>query len=1258
MSNRKSIVQGGAGRRIRLNGDNTPSPPEDFVFDADGDRNEERETNNPISAVFYGRGDLTNNEAENLGFHKLPDGAEVVDNLNQATNIEHLLPDGTRHFIPAGGLSVDPRNPDNIITARNVSDEDNEEEEDKKEEKLNGKKREYQRNRSILTRGGIYRLVYYPGADRNSKIGGDFKYYLREGIPFSLAYYGIYKKSEEEKLTEEELNSNCLIDSLVEYPEEQEMLKYGLLDVYQILDAWNFNPICELLKCNIEVYRVSVSENQVRILKFPSKSIQCEYTKTLKICNHREHFFPYVENTGFLMSYIKKCGWKEGSNWKEPTKKKEKNYFNSINLIKQLVIQENDYLIPKTNIEKQTNKIKKEKIRKTKIIDFPDFPKFNPKDCRKIPKFNPKKYCETIILDTNHPNFDLQKLEEYGYLEDESFLDDIINCRNPTKQMSKMEYLTMMPFKEIRIMLSLYENTEIPKIIKLKNFVISLIENNKDMFRAEEEYIEEISDKIKYDTKLRDKALLHMQILLNLPTYNKNYEESFYVADIETITNIGYHVPYLICWNKLEGGEENYRKGKDCCKHFIDYLRKQKENKINILCHNLSYEFTQFLRQMDIVSHSIEPKNNRVYKVVCYIFDKNKNIKKIILSDTLAKIPMAECHFEKMFNLEKGKKTNFPYCFYNSDTAFKDEIKTNLDLYDDMKELFEEQYLEKEEDCLKIKSFQCALDYCKQDVETLRQGWNSMRKMVLELTGIDYNKVITISKLAYLACLKEGCYDGVVECRGKTETFIRKCIVGGRTLISLIDKKYEGIRILNEEENEEYQDGFNYDYEDDTIYPEKLESKFDFSYSGINVHKKDNVLKIKTDKFFIEEEEEKEYEFVSPRPRIKKEDFKEYQMYDENSLYPSAIVASNGIPKGKPIEILEEQAKTKSFLEIADEYFVKIRILKVGKKYYNPMTNYLREDGKRIWSNDIEGRIVYIERVMLEILEEHHEIEWECFGGLMFIGGYNTKIKDLVKRLYELRLKYKAQNNPLELVIKLLLNNLYGTSIIRDNEEKTKWVCGKRVRDPNYMYKIWDKYGIENTEGWEIKRGMIKIKIKNAFDTNHWCCCQWGCIILSESKRILAKHTMPIDEHIIYGDTDSFVASKEGIDKLKKLQPESFGNGLGQLKLEYHTSSSNMFIEKGIFLSPKLYLYKEVNKENGEVYWKSAAKGVPLSTRKIVCKQKFNGNWITMFYAMIYRKNKVHFDLLNGGDRIRMEFTSDNMVKTVDDFFRKLGGYK
>ena len=1230
-----------------------------FTFEPNPILNEEREIQNPINAAFYGRGHLTNEQARNIGFSYLPPDANIVDHINQATHVEHILPDGTKHFIPAGQLRKDPRNPDNLISAQEHTDETDENDESNNDKKQS-RQYENQRNRSLLNRGGSYRLVHYKGADRNSKIGGDFKYYLKEEIPFSLSYYGIYKKSEEDKLTEEELNSNCLVNSLVEYPEEQEMLRFGYLNIYQILDAWNINPICELLKCNIWVYRISVSENQVRILKFPSNSIQEDYTKIIKICNHAQHFFPYVENTGFLTGYIKKNGWKENSGFKQPKKKKDRHYFNSINLIKQLVKQKEDYFITKTREEKIKMENKKEKIRKRNNIDFPDYPFFNPKDCRKIKKFNRKKYCETPIFDPNHPNFNIKKIEESGWLENDSYIDEFINLRNPTKNLTQVDYLTSLDFKEIILILDILKERNVEECYeKLIKFIISL----KDFLFSEEEYIEEITKEIPVSKNLIEKCKYHISVLLKLPKYDKNNQECFYFVDTETVTNLDYHKPYLICWDRKDGNEKGYRKEVKCCKDFIDYLRIQKENKMYIFCHNLSYEFAQIIKHVDIVCSSIEPRNNRVYKAVCYIFAKNKELKKLIFCDTLAKIPAALGLFGVMFNLEEGKNEKFPYSFYNDNTAFKEQIVTKIELYDEMKNLFEEKYLEKREDKLIIKSFQCALDYCRRDVETLRQGYNKMREMVLELTGIDYNKVVTISKLAYLYCLKEGCYDGVVECRGKTESFIRKTLVGGRTMLALNNKKENIIRILNEEENEEYQDGFDYNYKDDTIYPEKLENKFGFSYSGYNVYKKKDIVLNIPDENIIEEDEdedEDEDENISPRPRVKKEEYEEFQMYDENSLYPSGIYYSKGIPKGKPKTISKQEAESKSFLGNVDEYFIKIRVLKVGKKYNNPMTNYLRKDGKRVWTNEIEGKIIYVDRVYLEILEKWHEIEWECLGGLYFNEGYNTKIKDLIKKLYEERLKYKKEKNPFELVIKLLLNNMYGTNIIRDYPERTKWIYNNKKlngEEKPKMFDIWDKYG-DNVEGWEITNKITKIKIKNAFDTNHWCCCHWGGIILSESKRILAEHTMPIDEYILYGDTDSFVVNKKGIEILKKIKPEIFGKGLGQIKLEHHTKSSNMFIEKGMFLAPKLYLLKEVDKDNNEVYWKSTIKGIPKSSRDIVCRQKFNGNWLTMFYAMIYRKNKVYFDLLNGGDRIRMEFSNDNNVSTVDEFFRKIGCYK
>ena len=69
-------------------------------------------------------------------------------------------------------------------------------------------------------------------------------------------------------------------------------------------------------------------------------------------------------------------------------------------------------------------------------------------------------------------------------------------------------------------------------------------------------------------------------------------------------------------------------------------------------------------------------------------------------------------------------------------------------------------------------------------------------------------------------------------------------------------------------------------------------------------------------------------------------------------------------------------------------------------------------------------------------------------------------------------------------------------------------------------------------------------------------------------------------------------------------------------------------------------------------------KGIPKSSIYYVLNQKFGGSVIKMFYALIKRKNGVLFDLLNGGDKIRMDFSNVNNVMNLDVFGRRLGGFK
>ena len=114
---------------------------------------------------------------------------------------------------------------------------------------------------------------------------------------------------------------------------------------------------------------------------------------------------------------------------------------------------------------------------------------------------------------------------------------------------------------------------------------------------------------------------------------------------------------------------------------------------------------------------------------------------------------------------------------------------------------------------------------------------------------------------------------------------------------------------------------------------------------------------------------------------------------------------------------------------------------------------------------------------------------------------------------------------------------------------------------------------------------------------------------------------------------------------------------MGQLKEENHLKGERVRITKAMFLAPKTYWVREEN-EKGEIYDKFVMKGIPQSSIEKVLKQKFNGNPETLFYALINRKNGVLFDLLDGGDKVRMDFSTINAVINLDKFSRRIGGFK
>ena len=127
--------------------------------------------------------------------------------------------------------------------------------------------------------------------------------------------------------------------------------------------------------------------------------------------------------------------------------------------------------------------------------------------------------------------------------------------------------------------------------------------------------------------------------------------------------------------------------------------------------------------------------------------------------------------------------------------------------------------------------------------------------------------------------------------------------------------------------------------------------------------------------------------------------------FDACSLYPSAVYFMSGCLKGLP-NILSDTSY--EFLKHQDEYFLRIKIIKLNKHLDFPLTSKIDEDsGARDFTNDMDNAIIYIDKAGLEDLITFHDAEFEITGGYYYNEGRSNKINHVIKDLYDLRKKLR-----------------------------------------------------------------------------------------------------------------------------------------------------------------------------------------------------------------------------------------------------------
>lgn len=379
---------------------------------------------------------------------------------------------------------------------------------------------------------------------------------------------------------------------------------------------------------------------------------------------------------------------------------------------------------------------------------------------------------------------------------------------------------------------------------------------------------------------------------------------------------------------------------------------------------------------------------------------------------------------------------------------------------------------------------------------------------------------------------------------------------------------------------------------------------------------------------------------------------------DAVSLYPSAYMRMKGFLKGIP-KVIEN--KDYNFLKNKDGLFVKIKILEVGIKRDFPLMSYKNEEGVRIFSNDMIGKEIYVDKISLEDLIEFQDVKFEIIKGYYYDEGHNEKSLEVMRYIFYKRVELKKVKNPAELVFKLIMNSAYGKNIQKPHDEKVEIFDDeesyKKYLSRNYNWikeviKFGDKYKVKSFE-----------KIKDQYNN-----CHIGCEILSMSKRIMNEVMTTAEDNgikIHYQDTDSTHLKNKDIFKLEKIYKEKYGRNLiGKDMGQFHSDFSiekdnknydkNVFARRSIFLGKKAYIDELIVKDENEniiIDYHIRLKGIPNSCVDYTYKKLGYANPFDL-YLDLYNGKKIDFDLLEGNGKHKFKFNKDYTItslKNIDE---------
>ncbi len=381
--------------------------------------------------------------------------------------------------------------------------------------------------------------------------------------------------------------------------------------------------------------------------------------------------------------------------------------------------------------------------------------------------------------------------------------------------------------------------------------------------------------------------------------------------------------------------------------------------------------------------------------------------------------------------------------------------------------------------------------------------------------------------------------------------------------------------------------------------------------------------------------------------------------FDGVSLYPSSMARIPGFLKGAP-KVWDETVN----LDDVDGYFVKIRVDKVGKRYRFPIARLKDDEGGNVWTNEVEGCEITVDKWTLEDLVRWSKIEYTVLQGYYFDQGRNATINGVIQDLFNMRLKYKKEDNPLQLVIKLIMNASYGICGLKPIDVDTRYITEGERKD-NFINtnfnRIKDFTQMNNNE-WRFE---LYKEIDTHFNRQHV-----ACEILSVSKNIMNEVMCTAEDVggpcIHYTDTDSMHIDDDMVAPLaeefeKRYGRELIGKKLGQFHTDFDFSVSYSNVDdklvpcaikskgeikavESVFLGKKSYI-DLLEDDGGNSAYHIRLKGIPSKCIMHKVTTEYGGNPMLMFNDL-FEGSVVEFDLSAGG-AVMFKVNKNHTMSTV-----------